>query len=84
MAQILLFRMEEDIPKRIHGKRVLMSYLYPLRVPAQSKVLSTYPETPNSTSEELHAGMFVKYQDEIYIDGALDFLLIRAAEPVKE
>ncbi|OAL68517.1 hypothetical protein A7C99_0106 [Trichophyton rubrum] len=49
-----------------------------------SKVLSTYPETPNSTSEELHAGMFVKYQDEIYIDGALDFLLIRAAEPVKE
>ncbi|EGE09058.1 hypothetical protein TEQG_08086 [Trichophyton equinum CBS 127.97] len=84
MAQILLFRMEDDSPKRIHGKRVLISYLYPLRIPTKSKVLSAYPETPNSTSEELHVGMFVKYQDEIYIDGALDFLLIRVAEPVKK
>lgn len=74
--------MEYDTPKHIHGKGILVSYLYLLRIPIEARVLSTYPETPSLTSEKLRVGTFVEYQDQIFIDGALDLLLIRAAEPI--
>ncbi|EGD95271.1 hypothetical protein TESG_02761 [Trichophyton tonsurans CBS 112818] len=83
MAQILLFRTEDQIPKRIYGNPPNhTSYLYPLRIPSQSNAHSAYPGTPGSTTKELRLGMFVVYQDQVFIKGPLDFLLISCQQAV--
>ncbi|KAI1932711.1 hypothetical protein LOZ66_006778 [Ophidiomyces ophidiicola] len=83
IAQILLFRAEDHIPKRIHGNSPNhTSYLYPLRIQSQSKAYSAYPGTAGSTTEELQLGMFVVYRKQVFIDGPLDFLLISCRQVI--
>ncbi|EEQ34954.1 hypothetical protein McanMca71_001840 [Microsporum canis] len=78
-AFIRLFRTRDnDRPTRIHdGDRKSIHYLYPLRIPdGFTRVYSGYPGAPGSIHKVIRIGTSVVFQDQVFIDGVLDFLLI--------
>ncbi|EEQ35395.1 hypothetical protein McanMca71_003185 [Microsporum canis] len=65
-------------PTRIYGSHPdRVSILYPLRIPSGSSPRA-YPESnPDSISLKLEIGKFVEFRDPLFVNGLLDFLLIR-------
>ncbi|EGE03516.1 hypothetical protein TEQG_02546 [Trichophyton equinum CBS 127.97] len=78
-AQVSLFRTEDNNkPTRVHDSRLKrILYMYPLHISEGfTNVHSEYPGTPGSICKEIGIGTCVVFQDQVFIDGALDSLLI--------
>ncbi|EGD92400.1 hypothetical protein H112_00062 [Trichophyton rubrum D6] len=78
-AHIRLFRTQDNnVPTIVHDSRLKRAlFIYPLHLlGGHAEVHSSHPGAPGSISKELCVGSFVAFQDQVVIDGVLDFLLV--------
>ncbi|KJF60722.1 uncharacterized protein CIMG_12221 [Coccidioides immitis RS] len=71
----------EHSPFRLHNPTDHVSYLYPLHIPRGASPIA-YEWSSDSTFRELNVGMFVKFNEPMFIKGEFTFLLISVAMKV--